>query len=154
MKYQCNVEERTAQPVLTVRGRSPVQELPQFLGRAYGAIGAYLGQLGQGPAGPPFAAYYNMDMQDLDVAAGFPVVAPLPERGEIQAGEMAAGMYATCMYTGPYTGLSEAYEALNRFMQEKTLTSTGLVYEFYFGDPNEAPPEQLGTLILFELKEG
>lgn len=154
MEYQCSVEERVAQPVLLVRGRSPVQELPQFLGRAYGVVGTYMDERGLQPSGPPFVAYHNMDMDDLDISAGFPVSQEVLGFGEIKAGRIGAGKYATCMYTGPYSGLRAAYDAVNRFIQEKGLAPSGLVYEFYFGDPNETPPEELGTLILFELQEG
>lgn len=149
---ECKIEMRAAQPTLFIRAQIPVSELPHLLGRSYGAIGAYLGERGVEPSGPPFVAYHNMDMENLDVSAGFTAAQPLPGYGEIQAGEIAAGKYATCLYTGPYSGLSEPYAALNSFIQEQGLEPSGLVYEFYLNDPNETPPEALSTLITFELK--
>lgn len=151
MEYPCKIEERFAQPVVYIRGRSPVDELPKLFGRAYGAVGAYLGELGVQPAGVPYAAYHNMDMQDLDVSIGFPVAKALAGRGEIQVGEIAAGKYVTCLYTGPYSGLREPYAAIGRFVEQQALQPSGLVYEFYLNDPQATPPEQLETLILFEL---
>ncbi len=70
--YACEVKERAAQPALAVRTRTAVQGLPQVMGDALGAVMAYLGELGEHPAGPPYTAYYNMDMQDLDVEIGCP----------------------------------------------------------------------------------
>ena len=41
-------------------------------------IAQYLAEQSEQPAGAPFVAYYNMDMQNLDVEIGFPVTACLP----------------------------------------------------------------------------
>ena len=62
MRYMCELEEKVTQPTLSVRTRTPVQNLPEVLGPAWGAIMRFLGELGEQPAGPPYVAYYNMDM--------------------------------------------------------------------------------------------
>ena len=72
MLYQCELLDRSAQPTLVIRTRTAVQNLPQVLGQAYGAILQYAGSLGVQPCGAPFVAYHNMDMQDLDIEIGFP----------------------------------------------------------------------------------
>ncbi len=76
--HKCELRERLAQPTLSVRTVAAVQELPQIMGRVFGEIMQYLGELGEYPAGPPFAAYYSLDMQNLEVEVGFPVTRPLP----------------------------------------------------------------------------
>ena len=48
--------EQKEQPVLSVRTRTPVGNLTAALGKAYGAINAYLGQMGETPAGAPIVA--------------------------------------------------------------------------------------------------
>jgi len=68
-----------------------LETMAQVLGKAYGAIAQYLGELGEQPAGPPFVAYYNMDMQALDVEIGFPVSRKLSGKGDIQASEIPGG---------------------------------------------------------------
>ncbi|MGD1993309.1 MAG: GyrI-like domain-containing protein [Anaerolineae bacterium] len=151
MSYKCKVEERSAQPTLAIRTRTSVEHLPKILGQSYGAIGQYLGELGEQPVGPPFSAYYNMDMQDLDVEIGFPVARELPGRGEIQAGEIPGGRMATCLYTGPYSEMEPAYDALTRFIEENGYQPTGVAYEVYLSDPDETPSEALQTQILFPL---
>ncbi len=151
MSYVCDVKEQAAQPTLAVRTRVSVQELPQALGQTYGAIAQYLGEQGACPAGPPFVAYYNMDMDDLDVEIGFPVAKALPGRDEIQAGEIPGGKMATCLYTGPYEGIEPAYEALSQFVAENGHEPTGVAYEMYLSDPDETAPQDLQTQILFPL---
>ncbi len=71
MLYKCEIYEQVAQPTLTIRTHTPVAKLPQVLGESYGAIGQYLGRLGETPGGAPFVAYYNMNMEDLDIEVGF-----------------------------------------------------------------------------------
>jgi effector-binding domain-containing protein len=152
MSYQCQVKEQPSQPTLAIRTRTSVQQLGQALGEAYGAIAQYLGELGEAPAGPPFAAYHNEDMEDLDVEIGFPVARELPGRGDILAGEIPGGGVATCLHTGPYSGIGSAYEALSHWMEENGYQPTGVAYEVYLNDPDETPPEELQTQIAFPLK--
>ncbi len=152
MTYRCEIREQAAQPTLAIRTRTSVQDLPQLIGRCYGAIGAYLGLLGQCPAGAPYTAYYNMDMQDLDVELGFPVPMELPGKDEIKAGHIPGGKSAVVMYTGPYEKISAAYEALGKWVAEKGYEATGVSYEYYLSDPGETTPEDLQTLVMFPLK--
>ena len=46
MEYKCEILEKAPQPILSIRRRTSVQDLPQALGEVYGKIGAYLGELG------------------------------------------------------------------------------------------------------------
>lgn len=152
MAYPCEIKEMPAQATLSIRTRTPVQNLPQIIGEAFGRIWQYMGEIGQPPAGVPFAAYYNMDMQDLDVEVGFPVATVLPGKGDIQPGEIPGGKYATCLYTGPYSGMKPAYDELSKWMEENKCMPTGVVYEMYLNDPDMTPPEKLQTLIAFPLQ--
>ena len=152
MEYTCNLHEQGPQPTLTIRTRASVKNLPRVMGEAYGAIAQYLGELGEQPAGPPFCAYYNTDLKDLDVEMGFAVDRELAGKGEIQAGELPVGMMASCLFTGPYVEMEPAYEALATWIEENGMQATGVAYEFYLNDPNEVPPEELKTQIVFPLK--
>jgi effector-binding domain-containing protein len=152
MSYKCEVKEQSAQPALSIRTRTAVQDLAQVLGEAYGAIAQYLGELGEQPAGPPFTAYYNMDMQDLDVEIGFPVYKRLPGKDDIKASDIPGGKAATCLHTGPYSGIGPAYNALSQWIKDNGYEVTGVAYEVYLDDPAQTPPQELRTQILFPLK--
>ncbi len=152
MSIKCEIYEQAAQPTLTVRTNTSVEKLPQKLGEAYGAVGQYLGSLGEAPGGAPFVAYYNMNMEDLDIEAGFPVSKAFPGSGTIQSSQMPAGKFATCLYKGPYCDCGQAYEELTRWVQEQGFETTGVVYEFYLNNPAETPPDELKTQIIFQLK--
>jgi effector-binding domain-containing protein len=151
MTYQCEIKDQSAQPTLSIRTRAAVSQLTQLLGQTYGAIMQYLGELGEQPVGAPFVAYYNMDMQDLDMEIGFPVSKPLPDRGEIKSGALPAGKVVVTMHIGPYDTVGPAYEALTHYAQANGYTPSGAAYEFYFSEP-ETPPEQIQTQILFPVQ--
>ena len=151
MDYQCEIKDQPSQPTLSIRTRAPVQDLPVVFGKAFGSIGQYLAELGETPTGMPFAAYYNMDMQDLDLEIGFPVKKKLPGKGEIQSSEIPARKYASALYVGPYDKCQAAYDALLAYAKEKGLEYAGMAYEFYHDGP-EVPPEKTRTTIVFPLK--
>lgn len=152
MEYVCEIKEQDARPTLSIRTRTAVQDLPRALEQSYGTIMGYMNELGEQPAGPPFVAYYNMDMADLDIEVGLPVARTLPGQAEIQAGAIPGGPAATCLHTGPYDKLEPAYTALTKWVEQHNHIVSGVAYEFYLNDPDETAPEELQTLIVFPLQ--
>lgn len=154
MSYKCEIKERSAQPTLVVRTRTPVQNISQVLGQAYGTVMKYLGELCEQPVGPPYVAYFNMDMQNLDIEAGFPVARQLPGKDSVTASQMPGGKMVACLYTGPYNEIKAGYEALTQWTQEHGFYTLGTAYEVYLNDPAKTPPQQLMTQIMMPLEKG
>ncbi len=152
MPNQVELKDEPAQPVLSTRTRAAVDQMPMLLGKVYGEIMQYLGGLGEPPAGPPFVAYYNLDMQNLDIEVGFPVAKRLPGKGDIQAGEIPAGKFASYLYVGPYAECGPAYEVVHKFIADNGYTPTGVAYEYYLNDPSAIPHEEPQTLIVLAVK--
>ncbi len=148
----CKVIQQPDQPVLSIRTTIPVQDMPTTLGKAYDAIMAQIQSLGEYPAGMPFVAYYNLDMQALDIEIGFPTSRSLPGKGDVQPSTIPAGPVATCEYTGPYEEMAPTYEALNAWIVEHGYQPTGVSYEYYLNGPEDAPPSGYKTRIAFPLK--
>jgi effector-binding domain-containing protein len=153
MNYHCELRETAAQPALTIRTTASAQNLPDVLAQGFADLVQHLGWLHAQPAGAPYVAYYNKDVQHLDIEIGIPVVAPLPGEGEIRLREIPAGKMAACLYTGPYNELESAYTALTEWVTAEGYTATGVAYEQYLNDPLNTPQQDLQTLILFPLKE-
>lgn len=151
MPYPCAIETQPAQSVLYLRTRGPVQNLPQMMGEAFGALWAYAGQVHAAVVGGPYTLYHNMDMQDLDVEMGFPVAGPVPSKEAIQHRVLPATQVATCLYTGPYDGIHAAYEALQKWMAEQGAQPGATMFEWYLNDPTQVKPEQLLTRIAWVL---
>ncbi|MBN1588700.1 MAG: GyrI-like domain-containing protein [Pirellulales bacterium] len=152
MSFNCELKELAAGPALSIRTRAAVGDLPRVLGEGYAAIAQYLGELNEVPAGPPFAVYYNMDMQDLDIEFGFPVLKCLGGRGDIRPGETPGGRVATCLHVGPYSDVEPAYNALMQWIKNNGHEMTGVAYERYLNDPDHTPPEELMTQIAMMLR--
>ena len=151
MGYQFELTDEQDKPVLSIRTRTSAANLPQELGKAYGAILQYLGEIGETTEGPAFAGYYNMNMEDLDVEMGFLLPKPVPGRGEIQAGVIPAGKQASYLYKGPYAEMEPVYNALTEWIAEKELEPSGISYELYYTGP-EVPQSEHLTKIIFPLR--
>lgn len=152
MDYQIEFSDPLAQPTLAIRTRSSVADLPQTLGRIYQAIAQYITQIGEQTAGPAYTAYYNMDMNDLDIEAGFVTAKTMPGQGEIYASEIPAGKQVSCMYKGPYTQMEPVYDAMNEWMARNNYVPVGTVYELYYNGPDQVPETELLTKIVFPVK--
>jgi effector-binding domain-containing protein len=152
MIHTWELKDREVQPALVVRRRAPVQQLPRVVGEAWGAVMAHASRLGVTPVGPPFVAYHNMDMADLDLEIGLPFPETLSGEGEVREGHTPGGRAAECLYVGPYDQIGEAYDALQPWLDEHGHTPTGIAYEFYLNDPETTPPEELQTRVVFPLR--
>jgi effector-binding domain-containing protein len=152
MSYEIKLLELPDQPTLAMRSIMPVGKLPEFFGKAYGGVMAYLGESGEYPAGMPFGAYYNLDMNALDVEAGFPVAKKFEGKGEIKPGVISGGKFITTIHVGAYDAVKVAYDALAQWAKENGYEPTGIAYEYYLNDPSSDPSIIPETEIRFPLK--
>ena len=100
MSTELEIVDRPAQPYVAVRRTVTMQTFPEIADRLPGLFG-WLAERGVAPVGPPFFRYLVIDMErELDVEAGVPVAAPVDGDGEVLAGELPAGRYATTTHVG------------------------------------------------------
>ena len=71
MVLDIQLSEQKEQPVLYIKTRTPLSGLSKVIGDTYGKIFNYLTEIGEQPADVPYTAYYNLNMEDLDVEMGF-----------------------------------------------------------------------------------
>ncbi len=150
--YECKMMERPACNALVVRKRTPRMELEDAVGKAFGAIMQRLMVLGEMPAGPPFAVYYNNDENDLDVEFGFPVSRKLKGAGEVKPAELPPMRGASCVFTGHYSGIAPAYASLKDWAARNGHKTKGMSFEFYQNDPAKTKPEELKTIVFLPLE--
>lgn len=138
-QMQLNIEtrEQRHQPVLSIRMNTRGERLPVVIGESYAKISQYLEELDVEPAGPPFVAYYNMDMDNLDVEMGFPVDDVVPGEHDMCPGEIEEGRVVSCMYEGSYEGMVKVYDAMNEYIREKGFVAKGMAYETYYNSPED-----------------
>ena len=152
MPYEINLIEMPDQPTLIMKTITPVEKLPEFFGRAYGGIMAYLGELGENPTGMPFGAYFNLDMTALIVEAGFPVNKKFEDKGDVKSGIIPGGKFISTLHRGAYDSVGPAYDALTNWAKENGYEPTGIAYEYYLNDPTESPAVIPETEIRLSLK--
>lgn len=157
MDFECAfVPELTnlaSRPALTIRTRTRVSDIAALFKKGYTSIVLLLKEHGKVPAGPPFALYYNMDMDDLEVEFGFPVDELLQESASIMASATPTGKAVTTLYIGPYEEIEPAYDFLMKWCADNSLILNGVAYEVYLNDPSNTPPEMLKTQVHLLLKE-
>jgi GyrI-like small molecule binding domain len=66
--------------------------------------------------------------------------------GEVYATETPGGEAAVAVYRGPYTGLGEAYDAIDKWMAANRRESAGHSWEIY-GDPTPDPADTETTVV-------
>lgn len=136
------------QPTIFIRTRTKVENLPALIGTGYGRMAAYLKELGEELADIPYVAYYNMDMQDLDVEIGFPVADVCPGKDDIQSGFIPGGKQVFCMYRGPYGDMAPVYQEMAEWITQNGFSPVGTSYEFYYNGPGFPEDEMLTKIVM------
>src|SRR5437762_3233531 len=100
------VEDRKEQPYMGIRTPATMQNLDRVIPQCLDEVFGLLGKHGVGPDYAPFIRYYVINMEcQMDVEVGIPVASALPGEGQIQAGVLPAGRYASLVYTGIDNGI-------------------------------------------------
>jgi effector-binding domain-containing protein len=164
MPNEPTIVERPAQPYVAIRQEVTMATIPEIADRLPEVFG-WLGAHGAEQAGPPFLKYNVIDMAGaLEMEAGIPVATPVPGEGEVVAGTLPAGRYATATHFGPYDQLAAATAALldwatrHGLTWDTTDTDAGQQWaarlEFYLTDPREEPdPAKWQTDLAFRLAQ-
>lgn len=150
MSYECELKKQPTRPAISIRMRVSLKELYQLLGRIFEQLFQYISESGAIPVGPPFEAYYDMDLQNLDVELGVPVSKKLPDKGEIKYSEIPGGNMATCLYV-PWEAVEPPYDVLKKWIKKNGYEDTGVVYVMYL-DGLHADPEKRREIIEIPLK--
>ena len=153
MEFTITLLDLDEQPTVSMRETHPVEALPAFFGKAYGAVMAYLQDADEQPAGMPFGVYYNLEMSALDIEAGFPVSKALPGNDMVKGSTIPGGHYVSTVFKGAYNKMKPAYDALENWAVENGWQPTSIAYEFYLNDPNEAEGIVAETEIRFPVRK-
>lgn len=150
-----NIEilEKTEHPMIYIRTQTTVQDLPEHIGASYAKMGAYLEKNGRYLADVPFVSFYSFeDLNNMDVAMGFPLASSLEGAGEIKSGILPAGKVVSCMYLGPYNQIEQIYGQIMKRIEELGCEFVHPAYEFYYNGP-EISEEHYLTEIRLPIRE-
>lgn len=146
-----NIEEIVLQPQagLGVRETVPEGLLPDFFGRAFAELGAFIGEHGAGFAGPPFARYFGVNPAAVDVEAVFPLVEPLEGEGDMHPVDLPGGPAVQALHVGPYDQMTPVYQAIEAWMSERGKRPADAPREVYLTEPGATPdPKDWQTLVI------
>jgi effector-binding domain-containing protein len=149
MGYDVQITEVPRRDVAVVRTRTTFAEIPAFMGSAFGRVAEALGPRGLLGEGPAVGRYTEMDQASgrLVVSAGFIVPAPIEPVGDVVPDELPAGEVATTVHLGPYSRVSDAYDAIAAAMalHGRELDETTMWEEYW--SPPGTPDDQTKTVV-------
>jgi effector-binding domain-containing protein len=130
-----------------IRTIAPFKGMSKVVVRMSKELNAWVDEHKVNTAGPPFLRFHVIDMRGfMDISFAVPVRRALPDDGEVKAGELPAGRYASLIYSG---GGISANRALIEWVRAKGLdfdrwdTEQGDNfrgrYESYLTDPRVEP---------------
>ena len=145
------VEERVLeeQATLVMRAKLATEEIPNWLGQAYGGVEAAAAHYGAKLVGPPFARYRALDddFRSFDVEAGYPVSAAPELSGDVQSSTLPGGTAAVVVHVGRYETMTASYDALMAWVDRHDYVPEGPPWEVYLS--REGPdPSQWRTEIV------
>jgi effector-binding domain-containing protein len=143
------IVERPEQPYVAISGQVTMQTIGAIADRLP-EVFVWLAEHDLEPAGAPFFKYNLVDMKRrLDIEVGVPVAAAAQGDGEVHAGLLPAGRYATVTHLGHPDQLIDATAALLDWAAEQGLQwdmsetddgqRWGCRLEVYNTDPAEEP---------------
>lgn len=127
--------------VAVVRSLVAAEDVPDFMSDALPMVAQAVQQAGLAPAGPPFARYFSVGADGLDIAVGFPVAEPFLGAGVVRPDELPAGPAAVATYVGPHAGLAAAWATIRLRIAELRRVRGEAPWEVYFIGPGSGADE-------------
>ena len=144
--------ELDRQPTLVLKTEAKVEEIPEFLGRAYTETAKQAQTSGVEIAGPPFARYERLNGPERGFAieAGFPVSRAVDGSGDVEASALPCGPAAATWHIGPYDTMQPTYAAVMTWIEAQGATPSGTPWEVYYSDRSTEPdPSTWRTEIIW-----
>jgi effector-binding domain-containing protein len=146
MDYLIATRELPKQPIVSMRDRRPQQELPAFLGEAFGALFGKLGLLGVAPSGPPFVIYHEFGPDGVDAEVCLPIAEAVTGISEPRSRVLPPVTVASTLHVGRYEKLTAAYAALMEWIRRHEFEAAGPAQERYLSGPGDGVlPEEYRT---------
>jgi len=140
MAYSIIKKELEPQPVLIVRRRVKRSEIAATIAEVLPHILIYAQQNGIALAGLPFTRYVEMGPGLVTMEPGMHVTSTgAASQGDIIADTLPGGPAATSVHAGPYDKLTDAYAAIEQWMEAEGLIAAGAPWECYLNDPSDYP---------------
>jgi AraC family transcriptional regulator len=155
MSYTVSKKELAPQPVLVVRRKIKRSEIAATIGGSLPHVFLYAQKNGIALTGLPFTRYLEFGPGLITIEPGMRVAEGAPKASgdsEVIADTLPGGPAASTIHMGPYDKLSEAYGAIEQWMESEGLKPAGAPWESYLTDPGDYPdPKDWKTEVLWPL---
>lgn len=134
--------------------KTSFSEISQTLGKAYAELMKQIKNPGIQMAGAPFALYLAYDSLTTTLQAGIPVQPWFKPGAQVKLDTLKKVKALVGYYYGPYSGISSAYEKLQKYSQTHNFILDNYAWESYVTDPATEPDSSKWlTEIYFPVKE-
>jgi effector-binding domain-containing protein len=153
-KYEVVIKDVEILKVAAARGVVPT---PPDQGSLWNELEGYLAMQHIRPSGTCLSLYHDDEYKerDWDIEVCEPVEAEVPETGRVKVRTLPAARVACTIHNGPFTTISEAYNAIGRWLDENSYRVVGPVREVYLRpaeDGSQTDPDTV-TEIQFPVEK-
>lgn len=143
MTLEIDVRNIEARPTICVRDKVARKEIERRLAVLLPRVQECLEANDLSPSGRPYTRYHNFGAVrriNVDLEVGLPLAAgsDFEGQGDVLAGRLPGGQAVVASYEGPYTGVGEAYDALQAWIEERGYEAAAAPWETYLDDLPEA----------------
>ncbi len=125
-----------------------MKEYSNFMDQTLEAITRYMDTVGIVPSGGPIVCFHNMDLEYLDVEAGWAVATAVAGNDEITANTVCAQKVATAIDQGPYEEQDSTLMDIFAWIEENGYEPQGPIYYHYLNDTDRSPEKFLTQMVL------
>ena len=146
------------QHYLYIETTCAMNEIGETLGATYGELFAYIGQNALSPVSMPFARWNSFPKQagDEDVVvfdAGVLIASNHLGNGRVEGGLLKLRKTIQATHYGAYELSGNTHDLIDVYAAENGLEVIPGALEFYTNDPTTVAPEDVETLIIYDLVE-
>lgn len=153
---EASIVDVPEQHYLFIEATCTMNEVSATIGATYGELFAYLGQNEIVPVGMPFTRWTSFPKEagDKDVVvfdAGVLIATNYLGNGRIEGGLLRPRKTIQATHYGAYKLSGNTHELIDAYAAENGLETIPGALEFYTNDPTTVAPEDVETLIVYDL---
>lgn len=158
MDFDIELRELQKRDTISIREKVARSGLDEALTTMLPRLTSYLEEQNVQAAGEPFVRYYSsrtVERVNVDIEVGAPVSRAVDSGdGSMVSGQLPGGPALVARYKGPYEGVSEAYEALEAWIEDhEAYEAGGAPWEVYLVAPEAVDEEGLQIEVVYPLRE-
>ena len=141
------------QPIVYTAGTGEWDTALETLTEAFKSVKQFLDKAGIKAAGPAMTIYTAMDDVSFNYQAAIPLAAEpkAAPTGNIGTGTSPAGKALKFVHRGSFENMTQTYDAISHYVEEKQLSSKELLIEEYVTDFLATPADKLVINIFVPL---